>query len=314
MDRQGLRAGGGCQRPVAAVVRVRLPAIRKPNQTSKNMNANATSEPLDQEVQTRYSERRGLAYLPEDMLGHYVAAPLKRTWQQELFDDETGEVIFVDRSELIAAAGTKIDDDLLTRIQFHLQAGDITCVEVTNQLRLGEERAAYGLIPWSVTALIGKKRRKLLLYADSARMALDVAKDWIELNCSGTFHIVGLKMFDHCVFIKEPQKEVDPNESAEEQDGEAPEFYKVEVALRYRDTGTTRNDTFVLLTKDVDTAATAIHDWIVHDVRNNPDLDDAQKAVALDFDLTVISGVTIPCYGFIEREFSEVYFAQNKPE
>ena len=30
MDRQGLRAGGGCQRPVAAVARVRLPAIRKP--------------------------------------------------------------------------------------------------------------------------------------------------------------------------------------------------------------------------------------------------------------------------------------------
>lgn len=275
------------------------------------MNANATPEPRDQEVQTRYSERRGLAYLPEDMLGLYVAAPLKRTWQQELFDDETGEVISVDRSELIAAAGTKIDDDLLTRIQFHLQAGDITCVEVTNQLRLGEERAAYGLIPWSVTALIGKKRRKLLLYADSARMALDVAKDWIELNCSGTFHIVGLKMFDHCVFIKEPQKEVDPNESAEEQDGEAPEFYKVEVALRYRDTGMTRNDTFVLLTKDVYTAATAIHDWIVHDVQNNPNLDDAQKAAALDFDLTVISGVTIPCYSFIEREFSEVYYAHR---
>lgn len=275
------------------------------------MNANATPDPRDQGVQTRYSERRGLAYLPEDMLGLYVAAPLKRKWSQELFDDETGEVIFVDRSELIAAAGTKIDDDLLTRIQFHLQAGDITCVEVTNQLRLGEERAAYGLIPWSVTALIGKKRRKLLLYADSARMALDMAKDWIELNCSGTFHIVGLKMFDHCVFIKEPQKEVDPNESAEEQDGEAPEFYKVEVALRYRDTGMTRNDTFVLLTKDVDTAATAIHDWIVHDVRNNPDLDDAQKAAALDFDLTVISGVTIPCYGFIEREFSEVYYAHR---
>lgn len=275
------------------------------------MQANATPESRDQEVPTRYSERRGLAYLPEDMLGLYVAAPLKRTWRQDLFDEETGAVTSVDRSELIAAAGTKIDDDLLTRIQFHLQAGDITCVEVTNQLRLGEERTAFGLIPWSVTALIGKKRRKLLLYADSARMALDVARDWIELNCSGTFHIVALKMFDHCVFIKEPQKEVDPNESAEEQDGEAPEFYKVEVALRYRDTGTTRNDTFVLLTKDVDTAATAIHDWIVHDVRNNPDLDEAQKAAALDFDLTVISGVTIPCYGFIEREFSEVYYAHR---
>ena len=70
------------------------------------------------------------------------------------------------------------------------------------------------------------------------------------------------------------------------------------------------------LTKEVypQKEATAIYDWIVYDVRNNPDLDDAQKAAALDFDLTVISGVTIPCYGFIEREFSEVYFAQNKPE
>ena len=271
------------------------------------MNANETLESMNPVVQTRYNECRGMAYLPEDMRGLYVAAPLKRTWKQDLFDEETGEVTSVDRSELIAAAGTKIDDDLLGRIQFHMQAGDISGVEVTNQLRLGEERTAFGLIPWSVTAVIGKKRRKLLLYADSARMALDVAKDWIELNCSGTFHIVGLKMFDHCVFIKDPQKEAVPSESAEEQDDETPEFYKVEVALRYRDTGITRNDTFVLLTRDVDTAVMAIQNWIVHEVKNNPDMDDVQKKAALDFELTVISGVTIPCYGFIEREFSDAY-------
>lgn len=108
------------------------------------MSANATPEFREQEVQTRYSELRGMAYLPEDMLGLYVAAPLKRTWRQELFDEETGEVTSVDRSELIAAAGTKIDDDLLARIQFHLQAGDISCVEVTNQLRQGEERTPMG--------------------------------------------------------------------------------------------------------------------------------------------------------------------------
>lgn len=171
---------------------------------------------MKKEINTRFNETRFVTNSPEEMRGLYLASTLKRTWTEDFLDEETGNVISVDRSELVADLGTKIDGDLMARIQFHLQAGDIKQVEVSTQQRMAYLTTAYSLIPWSVTAVIGAKRRKILLYADSAQMAHDIAKDYIELHYSGSFHIVGLKVFEHCIFIKDTLKSIDPNDEAAE--------------------------------------------------------------------------------------------------
>lgn len=77
--------------------------------------------------------------------------------------------------------------------------------------------------------------------------------------------------------------------------------------MRRWDNDSAYNETFVLLAKDVDSAVVTIHDWIVCETRNNPHLDEKEKAAAADFDMTILSGVTIPCYRVIEKEFSEAY-------
>ena len=262
---------------------------------------------MKKEINTRFNETRFVTSSPEEMRGLYLASTLKRTWTEDFTDDETGEVVSVNRSEVVAELGDKIDGDLMARIQFHLQAGDIKQVEVSTQQRMAYLTTAYHLIPWSVTAVIGDKRRKILLYADSAQMAHDIAKDYIELHYSGSFHIVGLKVFEHCIFIKDTLKTIDPNDETEaDPDATPAEFYKVEAEIRFRDGGGYK-ETFVLLTKNVDSAATVIHDWIVRYYMDTQALSEEQKTKATDFDLTILSGVTIPCFCVIEREFSDAY-------
>lgn len=258
-------------------------------------------------VNTRRNERRFVTDSPAEMRDLFLASPLRREWKEDFIDETTGETVTVERSEIIAQSGAKIDDNLLCRIQFHLQAGDIAGVEVSTQQRMAYLATSCYLIPWSVTAIVGSKKRKFLLYADSAQMALDIAKDYIELNCSGSFHFVGLKVFEHCVFIKDTLKAVDPDPNDEGLDVEKQEFYKIEAEIRRRDNDSAYNETFVLLAKDVDSAVVTIHDWIVCETRNNPHLDEEEKAAAADFDMTILSGVTIPCYRVIEKEFSEAY-------
>ena len=262
---------------------------------------------MKKEINTRFNETRFVTSSPEEMRGLYLASTLKRTWTDDYLDEETGNVISVDRSEVVAQLGDKIDGDLMARIQFHLQAGDIKQVEVSTQQRMAYLTTDYYLIPWSVTAVIGDKRRKILLYADSAQMAHDIAKDYIELHYSGAFHIVGLKVFEHCIFIRDTLKAIAPdNETGEDPDAAPSEFYKVEAEIRFRDGGGYK-ETFVLLTKNVDSAGNVIHDWIVRYNMDNPALSEEQKAKATDFDLTILSGVTIPCFCVIEREFSDAY-------
>lgn len=88
-------------------------------------------------IQTRKDEIRFFTNKPEEMLGKYLAKRLLRTWQEDFVDNDTGEVVSIDRNEIIADRGQLITGDLLAVIRFHLQSGDISEVEVSNQKREG---------------------------------------------------------------------------------------------------------------------------------------------------------------------------------
>ncbi len=112
-------------------------------------------------IQTRKDEIRFFTNKPEEMLGKYLAKRLLRTWQEDFVDNDTGEVVSIDRNEIIADRGQLITGDLLAVIRFHLQSGDISEVEVSNQKREGILSASTQMFPWMVTICIagGKKKK-----------------------------------------------------------------------------------------------------------------------------------------------------------
>ena len=91
------------------------------------------------------------------MIGNYLAAPAVKTWTEDFIDEDTGEIVSIERHEVIFQKGTKIDADLAARIQFCIESGEIEDVEVSNQCRQAVERNLNGLYPWKVRAHIDSK-------------------------------------------------------------------------------------------------------------------------------------------------------------
>ena len=260
-------------------------------------------------LETRKNEDRYYTDDPAKMQGKYTAADVFKKWTEDFVDNDTGEVVSIERKELLISRGVLIEGDIFAQIQFYLQSGDIEGVEVSNQKRKAFLLAESGyLIPWAVKARIKGKNRPFLLYAPSINGALEIAKDYIELNFSGEFSFVSAKTFDSCIFLKTEIPEA-PAGTDGETEGEPVEcgFYKIEIEVKADDMSCT--STFVLQVKDIDAAMVYIKEWITerlkkeHKRRNKGN----DEGFTPEFTTALKSGTQIPCYRFIEREFSKAY-------
>lgn len=68
---------------------------------------------------------------PKVMLGKWLAEAVKRTWTETFKDEETGDIMDIERTEFIVAKGVKCTQDVIQNIMFHMQAGEIKSVKVT---------------------------------------------------------------------------------------------------------------------------------------------------------------------------------------
>lgn len=255
----------------------------------------------NKQIQTKKNEERFFTSDPGKMSGKYVAVDLCKKWIEDFVDEDSGEVVSINRYELLINAGELIVGDILAKIQFYIQSKEIEGVEVSNQRRVAclIENNTH-MTPWSVTARMGKKNMRLLLYATTPYTALEIAKDYIELNSTDNFCFTNVKTFDYCIFIKNIL-----TKSADEEKGNKAEqsFYKIDVEVNVNDNCMTY--TFVLQSKDVDTAMVLVNDWIAKTIKEQNKNNDEVP----DFSTVLKSGVVIPCNRIIEREFSEAYVA-----
>ena len=66
---------------------------------------------------------------PKEMLGKYLPDNVMKKWMEDFTDEDTGDVVSIERSEVIVNRGY-ISQDVLQQIMFAIQAGDIEDVEV----------------------------------------------------------------------------------------------------------------------------------------------------------------------------------------
>lgn len=159
-------------------------------------------------METRKNEVRYSTLEPEKLLNKYIAKRVLKTWIEDFVDEDTGQVQSIERNEVLYDRGTKIDQDTLARIRFDIEAGDIKDpIEVSNQPRAAFEIKNECLYPYIAQVRIKDKKKKFLFYATNVDSAIEILKDYIELNYTDGFFITMVKEYDSCMILIDNLKE-----------------------------------------------------------------------------------------------------------
>lgn len=211
---------------------------------------------------TRKNEIRFRTSIPADMHNKFLAERVLKGWKEDFTDEDTGEVVSIERNEVLFEKGLLIDREIAAQIQFHIQAEDILDVLVSNQRREAVEVKQTFLQPYMANANIGGKNNKLLLYARDVDNCLEILRDFIELNYSSNFAIIGLKVYDSCIFIYDNLKKISdelPEDSDDESTGsEQKKYHKLFVAVT-ADGEHICNQSYIVYTSSIDMALALIN-------------------------------------------------------
>lgn len=271
---------------------------------------------MTSKIQTKKNETIITTSDTSQMHKKYLVNNLFRTWMEPFVDSDTGEIIEVERSELVLERGTYLDVDQLAVIQFHLQAGDVKEVTVSDQKRLGHFGTAWGLIPWQVTVQLGKKY-KVILLAQNIFQALDIVEDWAELKFDQVFSICSAKEFKQHYFIFDDDVRMVlengveiPEDESEEIKHAVYSFYSVEVNAKLGEDNE-RYFRFLVYARDVDNAKMLIDKFLRGKVKETPygqllPFVDVLAAEAL-LQINVITATKVKCHSVIGLEFTEAY-------
>ena len=238
------------------------------------------------ETKTRKSEVRFSSLSPKDLIGNYLVKSLRRKWLEDVFDNETQDVVTIERSEIIMEKGVLLNADNIARVMFHIQSGDITePIEVSNQSRMASETSYYKH-PYFCKVEINGETWKLLLEAKGVQQTIDIVKDYLELNSDGRFAIREVKAYDSAVILTDRLKQypideaqrrymsgeisfeefmdsnVDENVGEEEEKEKSMKFYSIK-ANAYMD-GEREPDTlpFLVVAADADRAILTINAYL----------------------------------------------------
>lgn len=228
-------------------------------------------------IETRKDEIRYRTDDTRRMVGKFFASNVFKTWYEKVLDSDTGEVISIERNDLLFEVGKYIDEETAQSISFHIQCGDITDVEVSNQRRIARPDKRYSLLPFKATAVIGNKRKSFILQAQSATLAIEVVTDFIELNFTSRFVVDSVKAMPGCIILNDRfRRAVEEVEGGNEAGEETPDgeearddtkYYRIEadiVAKREDDEDEPRPSSydFIVKTRDIDTAKAVITAWL----------------------------------------------------
>lgn len=274
-------------------------------------------------MQTKFNETRFTATSVEEAQGMYLAKNLYKRWQEDVLDQSTGEVVTINRSDLLMKRGEQISGSNEATLNFLLQAGEVTEFEVTDQYRPGIYERGYSAVPWTVTANVKDKNRKFILYARGAEQALEIAKDYIELKFPGSFELVGVKGFGNCIAISdnfnrggaENDTSLPADDGKEESDynAVAGKFYLLELHVTTeRDVEYDQN--FLVFTTDAEKAKELANAWIAS--RRAEEVEAGRLDSDEDelFNTTIITATTVNCYCVIPPDFTKAYLEQEKEQ
>ena len=289
-------------------------------------------------IETRMDEVQFRTLDPSQMLNMYLAEEVKKKWTEDFLDEDSHEIISIERTSPLHIKGTLINQDVLAKIKFDIASGDITePILVSNQLREGYEWKNTYLQPWQAKALIGEKTVKFLLYGQSVVNVMDILRDYIELNYEGGFTVTEVKEFTDCVILEDTLSDkMDENDinvaylkdeidlrtylnatQSSSNDDDSPKekkekkYYQLEFKILSTDKDGEHETTgtFVVNTFDTERAMVIVKAYLKYqdEQRAAQSRDNGIEYSAKSFSLLIEKASPIPVSCFIPLEFSQVY-------
>lgn len=289
-----------------------------------------------QSVETKKNEVREITSDIRQMKGKYLVYDLKRSWKEDFIDEGSGEVVSIERKELIYERGTLLQAEELSRIQFFMSEGSISEVEVSNQKRMSYEFKNRHIYPYMAQVDVEDKKRKFLMLASSVDNALEIVKDFVELNYIGRYQVSMVKEYERTIIIvdtmlKKPLDDVtrlaldEELYSREERDQilkgddenkpDTLKFYKIKARVSYSDEDNKDEifQSFIVNTYTAERAIMLINDFLNREQNKHEKeaVDKGNTFKRKDINAVIEESGVIPVYAFVPKEFSEAYQGQT---
>lgn len=291
-------------------------------------------------TKTKFSEERIKTLVPEEMLNKFLVNDLVRTWHETMIDEDTQKPVIIERSEIILQRGILLNADNMQELNFHLQCGDITePIEVSNQSRQAHHTDSYKQWPYTAKVDCNGETKKFLLQASGVQQAIDIIKDYCELQYNGSFHVSEIKAYDNVVILVDNYRDMPKDEAAvkylqgeiefeefmdevaktdtHEDDAEKKanrKFYQIKAAVY--ENGDKRPDTegFMVLADDAERAIMVINAWMQSWLRKRK-MEAEEKGEKFEVNTisaTIDESKIVSFTKLVPKKFCEVYYEHEK--
>lgn len=142
-----------------------------------------------------------------DANGWYLLQSESRYWIEDFVDEDTGDPVSIERSEILCKNGTLVNDI----IQSLLQENGIEKVKVSNVQLLGTQDKSLNI--WETVLSIrtgkGESKKSYVVYADSPTESELIISEYLEVNVDCTFRPIKVNQLDYGKVIRLYDQEVE---------------------------------------------------------------------------------------------------------
>ena len=181
---------------------------------------------MKKETVSRFNEKimtsNDLSLL-KDKESKYLMNSLYRRWEEDFTDKDTGEIVTIERKELIISKGEELNDENFQTIDFFIKSGELNIEDVRlSSIQRTADAVLGNSTIWIAVVEISRKKRTFYLYANSIDVARIIITDYIEQNYIGFYEIKSLKEQQYFTLVSLSKKNSD-----EEQN----KFYQIEIMV-----------------------------------------------------------------------------------
>ena len=190
---------------------------------------------------------------PKTMLNKYLAKRVLKTWTEDFMDRDTGEVVSIERNEVLFERGKKLTKELIQEVMFAIQAGDIQDVEICDKSFIKSERWITSYMNAYVVVLhSGVKLLRVVVRAQNIETAIKVAIDFTNVYRDLSELVTPIKVNPlGCGIIDDDDDCIPEDERLPLEDKK--QYYKVSGRLTYYDGEKgewAKEDSTVIITAD----------------------------------------------------------------
>ena len=203
---------------------------------------------------------------PHEMLGKYMTGRILRTWTEKFIDEDTGEEVPVQRSEVVMEYKDEpLNRDDISQLTFYLQSGEIKGVDVADvPIRFIKPEKSHLYLPFSVQFMFGIDKFTYFCYASNLEDAIKICMDFgVMYRHVSDFTPLKVSMIS-AALVQDTDPCIPENEQIENPMTPDKTYYKVTARLTYIEGSEVETDDrdFIVNANDVGEAKTRMARYV----------------------------------------------------